>query len=311
MKNQIDFDSSALSIGQFVNLQLDGFFISFKSLLQFDEFFGQGQIALGNTLICNKLGCIFDGKIFWIFDINDFPIFTSNDRNTVFAHHSHFTSLTVTTDGKCTIYIVDIDFIKNITVTTISQYLIIHFTFPCNYRIFLDKDRSTLIIDHDEFRVYTNSATAKSVAGRCNPEISTAHNRASGFFVCVARLHLSMVGRAGQSKDWPGSVGTGIATPARLTTHERCNSGGEFTKLPTEVATMAATPTKTQPEFSYSSKTNLAHHALLTSALLDAICYLAASGDSCAQKHITDLCVIASERADQLAEEIEISEVRA
>lgn len=156
---------------------------------------------------------------------------------------------------------------------------------------------------------YIATAAAKSADGRCNPEILTAHNRACGFFVCVAWLHLSMVGRAGQPKGWPGSVGTGIATPVRLTTHERCNSGGDLLKLPTEVATMAATPTQTQPEFSYRSKTNLAHHALLTSALLDAICYLAASGDSCAQKHITDLCVIASERADQLAEEIEISEV--
>lgn len=89
---------------------------------------------------------------------------------------------------------------------------------------------------------YIATAAAKSADGRCNPEILTAHNRACGFFVCVAWLHLSMVGRAGQPKGWPGSVGTGIATPVRLTTHERCNSGGELLKLPTEVATMATIP---------------------------------------------------------------------
>ncbi|WP_338103640.1 host cell division inhibitor Icd-like protein [Mixta mediterraneensis] len=89
---------------------------------------------------------------------------------------------------------------------------------------------------------YTALAAANSADGRGNPEILTAHNRACGFFVCVARLHLSMVGRAGQPKGWPGSVGTGISTPVRLTTHERGNSGGELSKLPTEVATMATIP---------------------------------------------------------------------
>ncbi|MBC3250955.1 ash family protein [Serratia fonticola] len=96
---------------------------------------------------------------------------------------------------------------------------------------------------------YSSAAAAKSAAGICTPEFPTAHNRASGFFVCGARPHLCiMVGRAGQPQGWPGSVGTGSANPVRLTTHEICTSGGEFKILPTEVATMATTPTKTRPK---------------------------------------------------------------
>nr|WP_071591683.1 ash family protein [Pantoea agglomerans] len=166
-------------------------------------------------------------------------------------------------------------------------------------------------VDYLIFGSYSSSAAAKSAAGIGVLEIIKAHNRASGFFVCIARLHLSMVGRAGASKDAPGALVTGYANPVRLTTNEIGVSRGEFSKITKEAAIMATITTQTQPEFSYRSKNNLAHHALLTSALLDAICYLAASGDTCAQIHITDLCVIASERADHLAEEIEISEVRA
>ncbi|MEN4658730.1 ash family protein [Pantoea agglomerans] len=166
-------------------------------------------------------------------------------------------------------------------------------------------------IDYLTYGSYSSGAAAKSAAGIGVLEIKCEHSRALAVFLCAALSHLSMVGRAGASKDAPGSRLTGYANPVRLTTNEIGVSRGELIKLKREVAAMAATPTQTQPEFSYRSKTNLAHHALLTSALLDAICYLAASGDSCAQKHITDLCVIASERADQLAEEIEISEVRA
>ena len=89
---------------------------------------------------------------------------------------------------------------------------------------------------------YSSRAAAKSVVGRENPEILTAHNRACGFFMCVALLHLSMVGRAGQPKGWPGSVGTGFSplyvSPPMIVR----NLGGELLKLPTEDATMATIP---------------------------------------------------------------------
>ncbi|TNL00456.1 hypothetical protein CYD30_28915 [Kosakonia cowanii] len=45
-----------------------------------------------------------------------------------------------------------------------------------------------------------------------------------------------MVGRAGQPEGWPGSSVTGIATPVRLTTPERSNSGGELFNLTLEDA---------------------------------------------------------------------------
>ncbi|TNL00420.1 hypothetical protein CYD30_28985 [Kosakonia cowanii] len=84
---------------------------------------------------------------------------------------------------------------------------------------------------------YISGAPAKSGAGICNPVFARAHDRASGFFVCEAQPHISiMVGRAGQPEGWPGSLATGIANPVRLTTPEICNSGGELTNLSQEDA---------------------------------------------------------------------------
>lgn len=57
-----------------------------------------------------------------------------------------------------------------------------------------------------------------------------------------------MVGRAGQPKGWPGSMMTGSANPARLTTHEICTSGGEFIKFIMEAAIMATIPTLSNPD---------------------------------------------------------------
>lgn len=54
------------------------------------------------------------------------------------------------------------------------------------------------------------------------PRTSTKRTTAPcGFFVCGARLHLSMVGRAGEPKGSPGSLLTGSANPVRLTTSQR------------------------------------------------------------------------------------------
>lgn len=53
----------------------------------------------------------------------------------------------------------------------------------------------------------------------------------SGFFVCGALLHLSMVGRAGEPKGSPGSFVTGIANPVRLTTIQRFATLGGDSKI--------------------------------------------------------------------------------
>lgn len=101
---------------------------------------------------------------------------------------------------------------------------------------------------------YTGLTAAKSVVGRGNPEFITAHNRAIAVFLCVTHSFIqSMVGRAGQSSDWPGSVVTGISTPARLTTHKCGNFGGELFKFTTEVATMAATPAHARFQFIFKA----------------------------------------------------------
>ncbi|MBF1994420.1 Rha family transcriptional regulator [Serratia symbiotica] len=104
-------------------------------------------------------------------------------------------------------------------------------------------------LDHLNFGRYTVLAAAKSAVGRSNPEFVRAHNRASAVFLCEMHSYiLSMVGRAGQPRGWPGSLTTGIATPVRLTTHGRSNSGGEVYNLSSEAVTMATIPTFAQPE---------------------------------------------------------------
>ncbi len=97
---------------------------------------------------------------------------------------------------------------------------------------------------------YSASAPHKTGAGRGNPMITSAHNRAQAVFLCVMHSHIQiMVGRAGQPQGWPGSLVTGISTPVRLTTFMVVeNLGGELFKLINEDAIMATIPTLSHPD---------------------------------------------------------------
>lgn len=82
---------------------------------------------------------------------------------------------------------------------------------------------------------YISPAPHKTGAGISTPQISKAHNRASGFFMCKASSHLFririMVGRAGEPKGSPGSLLTGCGNPVRLTTPSFPPLGGELSQL--------------------------------------------------------------------------------
>lgn len=97
---------------------------------------------------------------------------------------------------------------------------------------------------------YSAPAPHKTGAGRGNPMIINAHNRAQAVFLCVKHSHIQiMVGRAGQSQGWPGSLVTGISTPVRLTTITVVeNLGGELFKLINEAAIMATILTLSHPD---------------------------------------------------------------
>lgn len=97
--------------------------------------------------------------------------------------------------------------------------------------------------------VYGYSAPAKSGAGIGVLQLSTAHNRAKcGFFVCVARLHPSMVGWARASKDAPVSVEAG--TPTSLSSPPAIGVfGGDCKNHSTEAAAMLATTPTQNPQF--------------------------------------------------------------
>ncbi|MED8847120.1 Rha family transcriptional regulator [Escherichia coli] len=97
---------------------------------------------------------------------------------------------------------------------------------------------------------YSSPAPHKTGAGRGNPMFTNAHNRAQAVFLCVKHSHIHiMVGCAGQSQGWPGSLVTGISTPVRLTTLMVVESlGGELIKFTNEAATMATIPTLSHPD---------------------------------------------------------------
>lgn len=97
--------------------------------------------------------------------------------------------------------------------------------------------------------VYGYSAPAKSGAGIGVLQLSTAHNRAKcGFFVCVARLHPSMVGWARASKDAPVSVEAG--TPTSFSSPPAIGVfGGDYIHHSTEAAAMLATTHTQNPQF--------------------------------------------------------------
>lgn len=109
-------------------------------------------------------------------------------------------------------------------------------------------------------RGYAFSAPAKSGAGVSVPVFVRAHNRASGFFVCEALLHLSMVGCAGASHEAPGSLATGNANSVQSTTSKVSVFCGGLTNLSQEdAAIMATTPTPLHPSFSAISVQEVRH----------------------------------------------------
>ncbi|EKK3318968.1 Rha family transcriptional regulator [Salmonella enterica] len=96
---------------------------------------------------------------------------------------------------------------------------------------------------------YVFPAPYKTGAGCGSPLITRAHNRAHAVFLRAKHCHTQiMVGRAGQSQDWPGSLVTGTSTPVRLTTYKCGSFGGELTNLSLEAAIMATTPTLSHPQ---------------------------------------------------------------
>ncbi|HBI5523287.1 TPA: ash family protein [Salmonella enterica subsp. enterica serovar Welikade] len=87
---------------------------------------------------------------------------------------------------------------------------------------------------------YIRPAPHKTGAGFRSLLITTAHNRASGFFTCKASSRLFiriMAGRTGEPKGSPGSVVAGTANPVRLATSSFAASGGELTAFTTTGAT--------------------------------------------------------------------------
>ncbi|AWJ35328.1 Rha family transcriptional regulator [Escherichia coli] len=108
---------------------------------------------------------------------------------------------------------------------------------------------------------YTAQAPYKAGAGIGVLKFAHAHNRASAVFLRTFPHIQIMVGRAGASKDAPGSCATGYANPVRLTTSVIGVPCGEFSKFAHEDVTMATTPTQTHP------KIDVIHGKAVTSSL--------------------------------------------
>ncbi|EHL2884889.1 ash family protein [Salmonella enterica] len=79
---------------------------------------------------------------------------------------------------------------------------------------------------------YISPAPHKTGAGIGTPLANKAHNRASGFFTCIASSHLRiMVGRMGPLSGGPVSLFAGSSNPVRLTTLSLEPLGGELSQL--------------------------------------------------------------------------------
>lgn len=160
-------------------------------------------------------------------------------------------------------------------------------------------------LDHLRPGRYTVPAPYKTGAGRGNPESITAHNRAFAVFLCVKHGHIRiMVRRAGQPQGWPGSVMTGISTPACLTTNQTVESlGGELSKFITEAAIMATIPTLDHPEFSREELTPL-RHADHLNIILDTMQYLSTRSSAEARIQLVRLLLVARTHGQKLREEL-------
>ncbi|HGA5699006.1 TPA: Rha family transcriptional regulator [Salmonella enterica subsp. enterica serovar Birkenhead] len=96
---------------------------------------------------------------------------------------------------------------------------------------------------------YVFPAPYKAGAGRENPLIDVAHNRAHAVFLCAKHRHTQiMAGRTGPTSVGPGSTLTGFS-PLYVSPPMTVRSlGGELLQLNVEAANMATTPTLSHPQ---------------------------------------------------------------
>ncbi|EDS5484521.1 hypothetical protein JHG98_001169 [Salmonella enterica] len=232
-----------------VDLQFDSLFILFKPFLKGVELLSKGKVFILKTTVSKKLGCFYCLFKVRIVIVNDAFIISRNDRRSVPAHISDICSYTGTVDLNIAVLFPYSHFIINTFFAAFCRNFISHNITPCFYSITVVNTHPLNIIDQVNFRVYTVIAAAKSVAGIGVPEFTSAHDRAIAVFLCVKHGHIRiMVGRAGASKDAPGSLVTGYANPVRLTTSVIGVSSGEFAILTSEAVTMTTIPAIVQPE---------------------------------------------------------------
>lgn len=143
---------------------------------------------------------------------------------------------------------------------------------------------------------YTVRAPYKAGAGIGVLKFAHAHNRASAVFLRTFPHIQIMVGRAGASKDAPGSCATGYANPVRLTTPVIGVSCGEFSKFAHEDVSMATTPTQTHP------KVDVIHGKVVTSSLAVAEYFRKPHKDVLAKISRLDCTVEFTERNFSLSE---------
>ncbi|MDE9569603.1 host cell division inhibitor Icd-like protein [Xenorhabdus bovienii] len=134
--------------------------------------------------------------------------------------------------------------------------------FPARQFTAPDKNCLPLLVDFG----YSDLAPAKSGVRRenLNKKYTATHDAPSVFFCVLASQHLSfkalfaytysLVMLAGLPKGRLVSVYASILTPVSVATlSERENSGGDFVKVHTEIATMATIPTQTHFKFVFLS----------------------------------------------------------
>ncbi len=103
-------------------------------------------------------------------------------------------------------------------------------------------------VDSLDFGRYSSMAVPQWAAEFSSSELTIAHNRASGFFVCGAQVYPNYGGLGRGAERLAGFYCDRSANPVQVTTSCLAAACGELSKLTIEAATMATTLTQTQPE---------------------------------------------------------------
>lgn len=231
-------------IYKFIHKPLQFLFVGFEVFPQRFQFLVEFHELLLEAVFSDEFNRITELRVVRRFEVENFRRFVANNSDAMLADithcRSHAFAVNFDAISEAIISITNSDCVASRSTT---------FSFKFNIHTYSSFFVGICIVDQTFFQDYTLRAVVNPIAGIGVLEFIRAHDRAFAVFLCAKHAHIRiMVGRVGASQDAPGSLMTGYANPARLTTLEIGVSGGEFKYLSSEDAIMATIPAIAHPE---------------------------------------------------------------